>query len=105
MLWPYYRTHLSTGRPLHAFVRPSLFHASELLVGTEFMGSDLSDKSGYHEAPIEQQANTMSGFLQNEWKTDRWGILLGGRLDKHNLLDHGIFSPRLNLQLQPEPRY
>jgi len=88
------------GHYMHSFDH-LFFMPSELLVGTEFMGSDLSDKSGYREAPIEQQANTMSGFLQNEWKTDRWGILLGGRLDKHNLLDHGIFSPRLNLRFNP----
>ena len=88
------------GHYMHA-LEHLLFMPSELLVGAEFMGSDLSDKSGYRVAPIEQQANTLGGFLQNEWKTDRWGILLGGRLDKHNLMDHAIFSPRLNLRFNP----
>ena len=88
------------GHYMHA-LEHLLFMPSELLVGAEFMGSDLSDKSGYRVSPIEQQANTLGGFLQNEWKTDRWGILLGGRLDKHNLMDHAIFSPRLNLRFNP----
>lgn len=45
--------------------------------------------------------NIYSGFLQNEWKNDKWGILLGGRLDKHNLVNHVIFSPRANLRFNP----
>ena len=31
-----------------------------------------------------------SAFLQNEWKNDHWGFLIGGRLDKHNLINHVI---------------
>ena len=37
----------------------------------------------------------------NEWKNDRWGILIGGRLDKHNMVDNVIFSPRANLRFNP----
>ena len=39
--------------------------------------------------------------MQNEWKNDKWGILIGGRLDKHNLIDNIIFSPRANLRFNP----
>ena len=49
----------------------------------------------------EQTVNIYSGFLQNEWKNEKWGILLGGRLDKHNMVDHVIFSPRANLRFNP----
>lgn len=28
-------------------------------------------------------------------------LLLGGRLDKHNMVDHVIFSPRANLRYNP----
>ncbi len=45
--------------------------------------------------------NIGSAFVQNEWKNDRWGFLLGGRFDKHNLIDHLIFSPRANLRFNP----
>ena len=44
-----------------------------------------------------------SAFLQNEWKNDRWSFLVGGRLDKHNLIDHVIFSPRANVRFNPTP--
>lgn len=30
-----------------------------------------------------------------------WGILIGGRLDKHNMVDDVIFSPRANLRFNP----
>lgn len=31
-------------------------------------------------------------------ENEHWGILLGGRFDKHNLINHLIFSPRANLR-------
>lgn len=34
-------------------------------------------------------------------ENEKWSILLGGRLDKHNLIDHVIFSPRANLRFNP----
>ena len=30
-----------------------------------------------------------------------WSLLVGGRLDKHNLVDHVIFSPRVNVRFNP----
>ena len=42
-----------------------------------------------------------SAFAQNEWKNDRWSFLIGGRLDKHNMMDHVIFSPRANVRFNP----
>lgn len=34
-------------------------------------------------------------------ENEKWSILLGGRLDKHNLINHVIFSPRANLRFNP----
>jgi hypothetical protein len=45
--------------------------------------------------------NIGSAFFQNEWKNEKWSILLGERLDKHNLIDNPIFSPRVNLLYKP----
>ena len=49
----------------------------------------------------EQDIHISSAFFQNEWKNRQWGFLVGGRLDKHNLMDHVIFSPRANLRFNP----
>ena len=31
----------------------------------------------------------------------RWGILIGARIDKHNLMDDAVVSPRANLRFNP----
>ena len=49
----------------------------------------------------KQTTNIASAFLQNEWKTAKWGILIGARIDKHNLMDDAVVSPRANLRFNP----
>ena len=44
---------------------------SDLTVGGEYLGSELEDISGYRTEAILQNTHNLSGFLQNEWKTDR----------------------------------
>ena len=78
-----------------------LFLPSTLTAGIEYNHDHLDDKSGYREAPIDQRVNTKSAFLQNEWKDDRWSILVGARLDKHSMVSRAILSPRLNLRFAP----
>ena len=41
--------------------------------------------------------------MQNEWKNSRWGILLGARIDKHNLLTNPVVSPRANIKFNIVP--
>src|SRR5690554_4591583 len=77
------------------------FMPADLTLGGEYLGSELDDISGYRTESLSQETHTLSGFLQNEWKTEMWSFLLGGRLDKHNLVDNVIFSPRLNLRYNP----
>lgn len=77
------------------------FMPADLTVGGEYLGSELDDLSGYRTASISQNTHTLSGFFQNEWKTDMWSFLAGGRLDKHNLVNNAIFSPRLNMRYNP----
>ncbi len=78
-----------------------LFLPAELTAGTEYSYNALTDISGYRDDNIDQTTNTVSAFLQNEWKNDMWSILLGGRLDKHSLVKNAIFSPRANLRFNP----
>lgn len=77
------------------------FMPSDLTLGAEFNFDRLTDQiEGYHR-DLAQTTRIVSAFLQNEWKNDRWSLLLGGRVDKHNMLDHVIFSPRVNLRYNP----
>lgn len=80
-----------------------LFMPAQLTAGLEHSRDELDDKSGFRPEFINQTVSTNSAFLQNEWKTERWSFLLGGRFDKHSLLNKGIFSPRANVRFNPTP--
>lgn len=78
-----------------------LFMPADLTVGAEFNQDILHDVMKGYGRDLRQNTSTASIFAQNEWKNDRFGILVGGRLDKHNLIDHLIFSPRATLRYNP----
>ena len=80
-----------------------LFMPSELTVGGEFQYDDLQDRMPGYNRSIEQTTRVAGMFLQNEWKNKDMNILLGGRLDKHNLLDNAVFSPRVTLKYNFTP--
>lgn len=77
------------------------FMPAELTLGAEYNFDGLKDRSKGYDIHTNQKVHIVSGYLQNEWKTVRWGFLIGGRIDKHNLIDHVIFSPRVNLRYNP----
>jgi len=75
-----------------------LFMPADFTFGSEYTYDHLEDNMiGYNRA-INQTVNIESAFAQNEWKNDKWSFLLGGRLDKHNMIDRVIFNPRANLR-------
>ena len=78
-----------------------LFMPSDLTVGIEYNEDYLNDNMWGYDRVTNQTVRIASAYAQNEWKNARWGILIGGRLDKHNLLDGVIFSPRANLRYNP----
>lgn len=80
-----------------------LFMPAQLTLGTEYTYDALKDHALGYDVITRQTVRTGSLFLQNEWKNEHWGILLGGRFDKHNLINHLIFSPRLNLRFNATP--
>ena len=78
-----------------------LFMPASLTGGLEYLGSELDDVSGYRVESIKQRSKTATAFAQNEWINDKWSFLMGGRLDKNNLVDNLIFSPRGNVRYNP----
>ena len=85
---------------VHAF-RRLLFMPSELTFGVEYNYDDLEDLSLGYDMRTEQTVHVGGFYFQNEWKNRRWSLLLGGRLDKHNLVKGAIFSPRVNVRFNP----
>lgn len=78
-----------------------LFMPADLTVGIEYNQDDLNDNMWGYDRYITQGTKVGSMFFQNEWKNDKWGFLIGGRLDKHNLLKNVVFSPRVNVRYNP----
>ena len=78
-----------------------LFMPSDLTVGLEYNEDYLRDNMWGYDRVTEQTVRIVSAYAQNEWKNEKWGILVGGRLDRHNLIDGMIFSPRANLRYNP----
>ena len=78
-----------------------LFLPAELTGGLEYNYDDLEDQMLDYDRIIAQKVHIESAFLQNEWKNKQWSLLLGGRLDKHNMIQHVIFSPRANVRYNP----
>lgn len=93
-------TYVGGGQFFYHFDR-LVFMLSELTLGAEFNYDELTDRIKGYERDFTQRTRIYSVFLQNEWKNDVWSVLLGGRLDKHNMLSHVVFSPRVNLRFNP----
>ena len=56
--------------------------------------------TGYHR-DMKQNVHIAGTFIQNEWRMRQLTMLVGLRMDKHNLIDKLIFSPRVNLLYKP----
>ena len=78
------------------------FMPAELTAGLEHTLNRLQDYTLESFDTLHQQTGIVSAYLQNEWKSRRWSILLGGRIDKHTMIDRPVFSPRLNLRYSPD---
>lgn len=85
---------------VHKFDR-CLFMPADLTAGIEYNEDYLEDNMWGYGRMTDQTVRIASAYAQNEWKNDRWGILIGGRLDKHSLIRNVIFSPRANLRYNP----
>jgi len=78
-----------------------LFMPSELVAGVEYSYNRLHDVTVGYGHDILQKIHIYSAYLQNEWKNDRWGFLIGARADKHSLIHNVIVSPRVNIRYNP----
>ena len=78
-----------------------IFMPADLTAGLEYNEDYLRDNMWGYGRQTDQTVRIASAYAQNEWKNEKLGILIGGRLDKHNLMDGLIFSPRANIRYNP----
>ncbi|AUC85477.1 TonB-dependent receptor [Polaribacter sp. ALD11] len=66
--------------------------------GLEYMYDDVLDEIESYNYLIDQTTKTLGAFVQNDWDiSEKVNFLTGFRIDKHNLVEHAIFSPRVSL--------
>ncbi|WP_027376663.1 TonB-dependent receptor [Kaistella palustris] len=71
---------------------------STLTMGAEYVYDKVFDEISAYNYEIDQTTKNIGAYVQNDWDvTPELNFLTGFRLDKHNLLDHAILSPRLSL--------
>ncbi len=69
-----------------------------LTAGTEFVYDAVFDEITAYNYLINQTTRNLGVFVQNDWDiSEALNFLSGFRIDKHNLVDHAILSPRLSL--------
>ena len=73
----------------------------DLTVGTEYNYNGLNDKMLGYGRIINQHVHVVGGYAQNEWKNTNWSILIGARVEKHNLLRNVVVTPRANFRYTP----
>jgi outer membrane receptor for ferrienterochelin and colicins len=93
-------TYLAGGQYTYSWDK-CLFLPAQFTGGVEYNYDDLKDQILGYGRDIRQKVHTESLFLQNEWKNDLFSFLLGGRFDKHSMIDHVIFSPRATFRYNP----
>ena len=73
----------------------------DLTVGAEYNYTGLNDRMlGYHRE-LNQKVHVVGVYAQNEWKNDQWSVLVGARLEKHNLLTKPVCTPRATFRYTP----
>lgn len=69
----------------------------------EYNYNALDDKYLGFGRDFRQTTRSTGFFFQNEWRSERLNFLVGGRVDKHNMMKNAVFSPRVNVRYSPTP--
>lgn len=98
---PYGTSDVSTyniGTQLNHRVNNFLNGKNVFTVGAEYVYDDVLDEIPTYEYLIDQTTKDFGVFLQSDWEIiPQLTLLSGVRMDKHNLVDNAIFSPRASL--------
>jgi len=86
------------GTQLNHRIQNFLSGINTFTVGLEYILDDIIDSIPQYQYGTNQRTRNFAVFLQSDWKiTSSFSLLAGLRADKHNLVDHVIFSPRLSV--------
>jgi outer membrane receptor protein involved in Fe transport len=54
-------------------------------------------------APEAEDRNEIGGYIQDEFFTDKFRLVLGARVDKFSVIEDPVFSPRITFMFKPSP--
>ena len=78
-----------------------LFAPATFTAGAEYQNNSMHDVMLGYDRDMKQDVRIAGAFVQNEWRMRQLTMLLGVRMDQHNLIDNPIFSPRINFLYKP----
>ena len=85
----------------YRFSYPCGLMTGDLNVGAEYTYNGLHDQmTGYHR-DLQQDVHVAGVYAQNEWKNEQWSVLVGARVEKHNLLQKPVCTPRATVRFTP----
>jgi len=91
-------TTLQGGFQLNHKVYDFIKGTNTFILGSEYVYDDVFDEISTYNYLIDQTTKDIGAFLQSDWEVSPSLTFLSGlRLDKHNLIDNLVFSPRLSL--------
>jgi outer membrane receptor for ferrienterochelin and colicins len=91
-------TTLQFGTQINHRLNEFLGGKNVITIGTEYVYDDVFDSIPAYNYETDQTTRNFGGFLQSDWELRKnLNLLTGLRIDKHNLVDKAIFSPRLSL--------
>ncbi|MDQ2180462.1 TonB-dependent receptor [Marinifilum sp. D714] len=91
-------TTLQFGTQINHRLNDFLGGKNVLTVGTEYVYDDVLDSIPRYSYGTDQTTKNFGGFFQSDWEVRKnLNFLAGLRVDKHNLVDNAILSPRLSL--------
>ena len=74
-----------------------LFSKASITYGAEYSTNRLDDQLKAYNIRTQQNVSTIGMYVQSEWTSRYLNLLIGARMDKHNLLSSPVLVPRLSL--------
>ncbi|MBP5477505.1 MAG: TonB-dependent receptor [Paludibacteraceae bacterium] len=85
----------------YRFSYPCGLMNGDLSVGAEYTYNGLHDRMTGYNRDLKQDVNVAGAYAQNEWKNEQWSVLIGARLEKHNMLRKPVCTPRATVRYTP----
>ena len=85
----------------YRFSYPCGLMKGDLTVGAEYTYNGLYDRMLGYNREMNQKVHIAGAYVQNEWKNEQWSVLVGARVEKHNLLRNPVVNPRATFRYTP----